>query len=932
MTSSHSCSRFVAVVFLLVSTAHAAVAGEEGLVTHLVVDRDSTTIVRDVSGNDNAAVIHGARLVVTGEGRALAFDGEDDYLEMADTPGLRSQTFSFEMWVKAESGALISRYFSEVRSSYILQVHSSGRKLYCNVLDRDGTTEWWVETRELDIRDRWLHVVFTCDGRWVRLYIDGEQETFVPAGKLPVLAAPAIPYAEGRPLCIGRSYYASKWSYLKGEIAGFRAYGRALDEPEVDAHFRQGNGVLPGGSVETALRRRAVSRSVKRTARSAPAGAGDVLYLVRDAKPVSTIVVPVQTKYWTKEAVRWLREYVAKATGVDLPVVTEDRAPSGTLISVGETELARKADVSLEDVKWDGCRLELKGDVLFLIGRELKDAMQDPAKKVSDGNCRAVVTFLEDHCGVRWFLPGPAGELIPGSRDIRVPRSLAKTFVPAFAYSDGRFPFGTEGLWLDNVTPAAIANNYRRGIAATAGGHSYYAMVSEAEYFAEHPEYFAMIDGKRSGKGNHLCSTNPDVKKLLLRGMQEAFDSGLDVATLGQEDGYYRCQCTECEKLDDYRFAGSGRTWRDFQDFVLRDTPCERLFLLHKWVIDEVHKTHPAGIVLLMAYAPTAWPSKIVDSWGEHVWIELMNQGPEYVEAWRGKGAGTTGYVYWFNIQLPMGVDVDATPSEVGRRMRYLHENGFLGLYHCLEMGFGFQGPVVYVHGKLMGDPYLDPQSLVEEYVNGVFGRAAPAMQEFFDLLYATHEERFPHRLHGRKWPKWLTTSDLYLMLYPPETLDRLGGLLRRAERDADTERSRGWLRSTRDHFDFTRLLTEAVRAYRLYQRDKTEEKWLHLKRRVEAFDAYRARILSYDSEYEMRWFPGHRHFCNWLTGDTQHESKVYYVPWEKRRAHVLRRGVKGVAIGYGGGLAGVASGYSYVREPLTLDFSGDGARKGEDD
>ena len=220
-----------------------------------------------------------------------------------------------------------------------------------------------------------------------------------------------------------------------------------------------------------------------------------------------------------------------------------------------------------------------------------------------------------------------------------------------------------------------------------------------------------------------------------------------------------------------------------------------------------------------------------------------------------------------------------------------------------------------------MGDPYQDHRALVEEYCRGVFGRAGEAMLEFFDVLYTNREERFPFHMHHHKWPGWLSTSDLYLLLYPPETLGRLEEALTKAEKLADTDRARGWVKQSREYFDFARLLTGAISTYRKYQRNKTDETWLELKKRVAAFDEYRARIVGYDKEYADRWFPGHGHFCNWLTGDTQHESKVYYTLWDKRKPEVLRKGVKGMAIGYGGGLADVAGGYSFVREPLTLDF-----------
>jgi len=423
-----------------------------------------------------------------------------------------------------------------------------------------------------------------------------------------------------------------------------------------------------------------------------------------------------------------------------------------------------------------------------------------------------------------------------------------------------------------------------------------------------------------------LCSSNAEVKQLLIEGVRRELDRGLDVVTLGQEDGYYRCRCAECEKLDSYRFSEwhkrTGGSWQQFQDTVLPNTPCERLFLLHKAVIDEVHKTHPDKSVLLMGYAPTAWPSKIIDNWGDHVLVELTNQTPEYVEAWEGKTAGITGYVYWFDIQLKMGMDIHATPREAAEHLRYLYDNGFVGLYHFPETNFGFAGPVIYALGKLMGDPDLDHEALVQEYCHGVFGQAAGTMLQFYDVLYTNREQKLPLEMHHRRWPDWLITSNLYLMLYPPPVLERLAALLDRAESEADTPMARGWIAHVRDWYDFADRLTRAITAYREYQSEKTPATWEKTRDAVAAFNAYRLKILNYDQEYESRWFPGHRHFANWLTGDTQHESKVYYTRWRERKDKALERGVEGVAIGYGGGLVEIVNGYSYIREPLTLDFS----------
>ena len=879
------------------------------------------TVVRNENTDKQKAVIHGAKQIKGEKKSTLLFDGIDDFVEVPDARPFQLQQFSFGLWFKPAVGSvpLISKKFSEIRSSFLLSVSRDRKRLYCFALDKNGETEHWIETRDLQGLTGWTHVVFTCDSRWVRLYVNGKQETFAPVGKLPFNKGQTIPYTEN-PLQIGRSFYAPKWKYFKGEIAELRVYNRALAPAEVLRDFRESSSDLFGRTFPPKQRRERLDPVPKKKNTRPRAKTGEQLILVKGGKSAATIVIPRRAKYWTGQAAKWLGNYIEKTTGAKLPIVAEDTSPSGTLISVGQTELARKAGVGIDGLKWDGCKLVVKHGALFLIGRDVKQPFQNAGGKIADGNCRAVVTFLEDFCGIRWFLPGRAGEFVPRRPDISVPGNLEKTVVPAFAFSSGRFPFGSAGHWLDNITPAAIANNYRKGAAATTGGHTYYAMVPAGKYFKDHPEYFAVIDGKRTGEGNHLCSTNPEVKRLLVRGLQKQFDKGFDIVTLGQEDGFLRCQCPDCEKLDDYRFSTSGLPWLDFQYLVLTRTRCERLFLLHKAVIDEVHKTHPQGTVLLFGYAPTAWPSKKIDRWGDKVWVELASQDPEIIEAWKGKTAGVTGYVYWFDIQLPMGMDVHATPAEVARRIRFLHENGFQGLYHFPETNFGFQGPAIYTLGKLMGDPYRNHNSLVEEYCRGVFGEAAEPMLEFFNVLDKVHEQRFPfHLRQGKKWPPWLTTSDLYLMLYSPEILAQLQRHLTRAEQTANSEQSRGWVRHTRDYFDFTRLLTATVTAYREHERDKTKARWIELKQSVEQFNRYRMKVLAYDKQYTDRWFPGHGHFCNWLTGNTQHESKVYYTPWKTRKPDVLSRGVRGLAIGYGGG-----PGYSFVKEPLTLNFQND--------
>lgn len=657
------------------------------------------------------------------------------------------------------------------------------------------------------------------------------------------------------------------------------------------------------------------------------------LWLVNAGKPAATIVIPEHSEHWTTQASEWLVEYVQKSTGATLAVRRENEGiPSGTVVSVGPTQLAAKTGVDTEGLKWDACRLVVKGNVLYLIGRD--DAGTKTHNWVgARGTCRAVIKFLEDVCGIRWFLPSPQGEFVPTKTEIRVPADLSQTFQPAFAYSDGRSVYDVNILDEPGKSLAAQANNYRKSVKAAPGGHSYYHAVPADKYYAEHPEYCALIDGKRTGNGNHLCTSHPDVKRLLIEYMRSRFDSGLDWVSLGQEDGYVRCQCERCEQRDDYRFSNwhqnerrNGRTgrWETFQNTQLKKTPCERVLLLHKAVADEMAQAYPDKKVMLMCYGPAAWPSKQIPHFGDNVVAELMNLNADYIEAWRDKAAGLTGFVYWFNTQCPMGVNVHMTSAEVAARLRYLHQSGFLAISLDPQANWGLEGPVFYLMGRLMGDPALDEKQIVAEYCQGVYEDASQPMLEFFGLLEERLSQVVPIEdsdiaadARNTKLPRWLTTSEMYLAMYPPDVLAELESHIEHAEQLATTDRAQGWVRLSRDQFDFIKLLTEMLIAHRAWQSRPTGENWQELKQTVDAFEAYRIKIVNYPKEYTDVWFPGHATFCKWLVGNLENTTDSYYVPWEQRRAEVTKKGIQGMPMGYG-----TSYYYSFIREPLTLDFS----------
>ena len=588
-------------------------------------------------------------------------------------------------------------------------------------------------------------------------------------------------------------------------------------------------------------------------------------YLVRDGKPLATVVIPAKAEKRVTTAASWLVAYIAKSTGATLHIQTDADKLQGTIISVGPTRVLAEAGLTTEGLKWDGCRFVVRGNTLFLFGRDERPKRSFGAS----GTSKAVVHFLEEYVGIRWFLPTNEGEFVPKKQSVSVPRHLSKTIIAAFAYSHGRRLYGLE-------TPAAFANNFRVALRLRSyGGHSYYSWLPAKKYGRDHPEYFAMIGGKRGAGGHHLCSSNPDVKRILLKGIQSEFDNGYEWVQLGQEDGYHPCECPRCEALDNYDGTP--------------EHPCERVLLLHKWIADECRKSHPDKIVHLLVYGPTVWPSKKFDKWPDNVVAEMCNQTPEVLDAWKGKVKGMTAYLYWYDITLRMGMGIHATPEEVAGRIRYYHEHDIIGLYQIPETNWGLLGPAYYCLAKLMGDPYRDYRAIQEEYCLGVFGKAGPMMLAFFNTLYAMPE------VHSRVWPE--------------SQIRELEALLRKAEREAQGERERWWVQLTRDHFDHCKLVSRMLAGHLAYRQRPSDATWNEMKTNVEAFEALRQKVMHYPDSHIERFFPGHGVYCKYLA------SKYigYYGNWAEKKAEILTRNLRGTRVGWQRGA---------VSAPLTFDFT----------
>ncbi|WP_051324711.1 LamG-like jellyroll fold domain-containing protein [Candidatus Solirubrobacter pratensis] len=203
-------------------------ASSFGLVAAYGFDERSGARVRDASGMGNDGRLRGAARVRPGRrgGRALAFDGRNDSMVVADASSLRLTTgMTLEAWVRPAGGArrwspVIAKRSGRSSSFALYAGDGSGRLAALRLAGGK------VVRAARRLAGGWTHLSTTYDGMWARLYVDGRLVRRVRSKPLePGPGALTIGAAAGR--------------HFKGRIDDVRIYSRALSAAELRSNMRQ---------------------------------------------------------------------------------------------------------------------------------------------------------------------------------------------------------------------------------------------------------------------------------------------------------------------------------------------------------------------------------------------------------------------------------------------------------------------------------------------------------------------------------------------------------------------------------------------------------------------------------------------------------------------------------------------------------------------
>ena len=520
------------------------------------------------------------------------------------------------------------------------------------------------------------------------------------------------------------------------------------------------------------------------------------------------------------------------ASGVNIPIVSEEKKdPNMPGIWLGNTAFAKSQKIDLDALKGWGFVVRAVGRDLVIAGRDhaAPSMALAPGRIGWDrlGTAKGVVEFLQQYLGTRFLYPElpPNVPIAQASRvdflasvafefakkdNITIPNGLNLQVTPWIEFNTS---YPARGSFYD------LAHNRFPLVDTVFGGHTYERAAPLDVYGEKKPEYFALLDGRRSAgqPGNpQYCISNPEFVELLLKDLLRAVDLGYGCVDLGQPDGFRPCQCEPCRKL-----YGTGDDWS------------EKLWLLHRELAEKLKRERPGKVLTIMSYIQTANPPKSFRKFPENTRILLTGTNEDDFAPWKDYDVpqGYSSYVYNWCPNLGTRYTPMRTPLFVESQAKRLVSHKIQSIYRDGPGDlYGLEGPTYYTMGRILENPSKgNARDLVEEFCRAAFGQAAPSMLSFYANLYhgielyanhlGTRDPAWSYRdIQGRRRKHLTDPMQLLGFLYTPSLLETLESDLTASEKGANTEKVRQRLGLVRREFEYLKALVRVVHLYHAYQ------------------------------------------------------------------------------------------------------------------
>lgn len=425
-------------------------------------------------------------------------------------------------------------------------------------------------------------------------------------------------------------------------------------------------------------------------------------------------------------AAQELADYLGQVAGTSFELVMGDNSPNGHVLAVGRNSLTETLvpELSSDELGDDGFIIRPVNRYVVIAGSS------------SRGTMNGVNYFLDRYIGVKWF--SPTYTFVPDRTKLQV--SVGNDVqVPRFQYREMFVNDGNnESFRVHNLLNGK--SHYRAQITSVPGLDSWSDYVPQGVH-----NFHALVPNAAHHSGGQLLAMNEEVRRIasenLIGIIRQRIANGQDPS---------------------YGFSQQDTTWDpDSQSKSFADqhggTLAAPIMDLVGDVANRVKAQIPAARVGTLAYlfsfpAPTGMtlPDNVVVTvapieadHGRSLDSQENSRFGEQLARWAEMSDHLVIWDYLTNFNgggyLQPYPNLYAMAETIKFAAQYPAVKGYFGqqVHGSLgPIGFGFDELRTWVGARLLWNPDQDIQSLIDEFVNGYYGAAAPYVGQYIELLH----------------------------------------------------------------------------------------------------------------------------------------------------------------------------------------------------
>ena len=446
-----------------------------------------------------------------------------------------------------------------------------------------------------------------------------------------------------------------------------------------------------------------------------------------------------------KTAAHEISAYLGRMTGTMPTVRTEGAAPAARALFVGDTAVARAAGIEVAKMGEEEWVVRSVDQGVVIAGGRPR------------GTLYAAYHYLEEVCGVRWW--NPWEEHVPQVRDVPT-LGLNLAGKPVIQYRDIYMLYGGDGgrfaarSRLNREGDARISPDYGgcRDYGPPYHVHTFYKYIPPATYFAEHPEYFSLVDGKRQADRHQLCLSNPELRRIFvakLRGYIADCEAKAKAAgtpppvvyDISQNDWYGQCQCEACQAIVKREGDSEAGLMLDFVNEIAA----------------AIETDYPYVFIDTLAYQYTQKPPSTIRP-RDNVIIRLCDtrsnatfpitaeeNAPfrQFLLAWANIAKNLRIWDYAVTYAAPRGLPYPSADT-YAEDFRFYAEHRVEGVFTELEYPVlaDVRDYKVWLMAKLLENPHASTNALAQDFANGFYGPAGTLFLDYRALLRNSQNEK----------------------------------------------------------------------------------------------------------------------------------------------------------------------------------------------